>query len=49
MKYSYIHILIIADRKSGLVTRTYYIRTDDEYLDVVDNLDPEQWFVKSFE
>lgn len=48
MTYSYTHILIIADKKSGLVTRTYYIKTDEEYLEIVDNLDSKEWFVKSF-
>lgn len=48
MKYTYTHSLVLVDKKTGLVTKTYLVNSEDEYLDIMDNINSEIWTVKSF-
>ena len=48
MKYAYEHELVIEDIKTGIATRTFRIKSEEEYLSILDNLDSDIWKVKSF-
>lgn len=48
MKYAYEHELVIEDIKTGIATRTFKIKSEEEYLNILDNLDSGIWKVKSF-
>ena len=48
MKYAYDHELVIEDIKTGSATRTFRIKSEEEYLSILDNLDSDIWKVKSF-
>ena len=48
MKYAYEHELVIEDIKTGIATRTFRIKSEEEYLSILDNLDSDIWEVKSF-
>ena len=48
MKYAYEHELVIEDIKTGIATRTFRIKSEEEYWSILDNLDSDIWKVKSF-
>ena len=48
MTYAYEHELVIKDIKTGTATRTFRIKSEEEYLSILDNLDSDIWEVKSF-
>ena len=42
-KYSYTHVLTFKDKKTGTIIITREYKTDDEYFEIIDNIDSNHW------
>ena len=42
-KYSYMHVVAFKDKKSGTVIITREYKNDDEYFEIMDNIDANAW------
>ena len=42
-KYSYAHVLVFKDKKTGTVIITREYKTEEEYFEIMDNIDFNHW------